>query len=78
MHHPEQLALKSDVKYYNTRFRATMNKLEAVRKGTKSRLRGADLMALFGGYDDADGTVGIAYIGTACWEGRNDAREPIQ
>ena len=75
--HHAQLSLMPEVKYYNTRFRATMSKLEAVRKGTKSRLRGADLMALFGGHDDADGTVGIAYIGTACWEGRNDARVSI-
>ena len=37
MDHLAQLSLKSEVKFYNTRFRATMNKLEAVRKGTKSR-----------------------------------------
>ena len=76
--HLEQLKLSSEIRYYNTRFRATLQRLESVRKGTKSRLRGADLMALFGGYDGADGTVGIAYIGTACWEGRNDARVAIQ
>ena len=39
----------SEVKFYNTRFRATMSKLEAVSKGTRSRLNGADQMALFGG-----------------------------
>ena len=65
----------SEVKFYNTRFRATMSKLEAVSKGTRSRLNGADQMALFGGYDSADGSVGIAYIGTTCWKGREYARD---
>ena len=72
-----QLVLKPEIKYYNTVFRATMQKLEAVSKGTRSKLQGADLMTIFGGKDDRDGTVGMAYIGTTCWKGREFARVSI-
>ena len=54
-----------------------MQKLEAVSKGTRSKLQGADLMTIFGGKDDRDGTVGMAYIGTTCWKGREFARVSI-
>ena len=77
VYHPVQLVLKPEIKYYNTQFRATTQKLEAVSKATQSKLQGADLMTLFGGKDDKDGTVGMAYIGTACWEGRNFGRVSI-
>ena len=65
------------VRHYNTKFTATMDKLKSLQGGTEGELDGADLMACFGGKDNGDRTLGIAFIGSACWTWRNDSKVSI-
>ena len=61
-------------RYYNMRFRATLDTLKSLQVGTERELKGADLMAYFGGKDYGDRTLGIGFIGSACWSWRNDSK----
>ena len=72
-----QLFLMPEIKHYNTKFVATMEKLKSLQGGTERALDGAHLMACFGGKDNADSTLGIAFIGSACWPYRNDTKVSI-